>query len=271
MHKTALRVLLGILLCPIILWSAIGVVQQRHGSAHIVRGTQRIPVAKGTRIEQGDILETGRTAWVRIRMNDGTLISAAKNSHLKMSDFVYHKPQDSKATFDLLKGLFKIISGGIGKIAKKKFHVVVPGGTIGIRGTEFYVDIRRRYPRIYCTRGAILARNAFGEVAVPSGSQTQIPAGVRPDQPHPFTRNQIRALIRNLTARNTKKTPGTQSLVRKSKGGIISGNSRSTTQRKRTPIHIVPTDRTEDDQTQHQIRDTQRKKIPDTPVHCPTQ
>ncbi|NOX16251.1 MAG: FecR domain-containing protein [Epsilonproteobacteria bacterium] len=50
----------------------------------------------------------------------------------------------NKFAFDLnmKKGLASFESGKIGKLAPKVVHFRVPEGTIGIRGTKFYVEVK---------------------------------------------------------------------------------------------------------------------------------
>ena len=271
MHKLIYKSLIGILLYPMIIFGSIGVVKEQHGTAYIIRGSKHILIKQGSKIEPQDILKTGKNSWVKILMNDGTLISAAKNSKLKISDFVYDKPKNSKATFNFFKGLFKVISGGIGKVAKEKFKVTVPGGTIGIRGTEFYVDLRNKIPRIFCTKGAIFARNSLGEVLVPSGNQTFLRPQTKPAKPTSFSQRTIRSIIKRVTHNYGHKKPNLRTLIRKSKGGILGNGVHNHTLISKGTANTKSTNTDENDLSQTKTGIDQRHKAPNhTPIVCPS-
>jgi len=266
-----IRFWLGILLCQVMLAGSIGVVERYHGKSFIVRGAQRIVVSKGAKVELGDTVRTGLQAWVRIRMNDGTVISAAQRSNFVMKDFVYHKPRDSKATFGFIKGLFKVISGGIGKIARDRFKVTVPNGTIGIRGTEFYVNIKGERTRIFCTRGAIVASNGLGEAMVSSGEQTMLEKGKEPAKPKHFSSKKLRTLQRALSPSRKHSTANMRkTLIEKNKGGILAPGASPGDSQQGKYIRIEPEETREDDLSLNDTARNQQHDFPGTPIYCPT-
>jgi hypothetical protein len=151
--------------------ASVGVIQQFHGSVHVVRNTRTLPVTRRFKLEKADILRTGNNGWVRIRLNDNTRITVGKNAEMAIRDYLYNKSKQSKVTLWFSKGIFRTLSGAIGKVARKHFKVHTPTATIGIRGTEFYVRVSSEREQVLCTRGAIVFNNGQREILVDAGHQ----------------------------------------------------------------------------------------------------
>jgi hypothetical protein len=151
--------------------ASVGVIQDVRGSVHVIRDAQTLSAQKHFELKQADVLRTGNNGWVVIRLKDNTKIRAGKNAELIIRDYLYDKSSQSKVTLKFSKGVFKAISGAIGKVARKHFKIHTPTATIGIRGTEFYVRVSPRREQVLCTRGAVVFRNAEQEILLKAGHQ----------------------------------------------------------------------------------------------------
>jgi hypothetical protein len=151
--------------------ASVGVIQQFHGNVYVIRNTKTLSAKKHFKLKQADILRTGNNGWVTIRLKDNTRITAGKNAELIIRDYLYDKSSQSKVTLKFSKGIFKAISGAIGKVARKHFKIHTPTATIGIRGTEFYVRVSSRREQVLCTRGAVVFRNAQRQILLDAGHQ----------------------------------------------------------------------------------------------------
>src|SRR5476649_1542244 len=62
--------------------------------------------------------------------------------HVQIDNYAYDagKPDDDSASFNLVKGGLRSITGLLGKRNKERFALKTPTATIGIRGTTFIVD-----------------------------------------------------------------------------------------------------------------------------------
>lgn len=86
-------------------------------------------------IQKTDTIHT-QEGKVKLLFQDTTVVSLGKNSSLQIEDFLLDS-QNSRASFVTTKGVFKFVTGKIGRIAPQKFVIDTKTATIGIRGTEF--------------------------------------------------------------------------------------------------------------------------------------
>jgi hypothetical protein len=93
-------------------------------------------------VEQGDTLVSEKGTYALIRLIDGSTITLKPNTTFKIEAFAYaaDKPAEDSASFSLVKGGLRSITGLLGKRNKEKFELKTPTATIGIRGTTFDVD-----------------------------------------------------------------------------------------------------------------------------------
>lgn len=136
-------------------------------------------LAKGDTVYSGEIISSAANTFINIRYQDGGYTLIRPNSRFEISDYKFEgtaadasaadappapatpAPADgtsappsspitppkavqtgpSRAFFKLLKGGFRAVSGAIGKATREEYRVSTPVATIGIRGTDYEVDI----------------------------------------------------------------------------------------------------------------------------------
>jgi hypothetical protein len=131
------------LLVSLLFASDIAIVKKVTGDTYIKRAEKEIKVKVGDQLQKGDILITKKNGSIGVIFHDGTLLSLGENSVLSVDKYIF-KPANKEFAFDLnmKKGLATFESGKIGKLAPKVVNFKVPEGTIGIRGTKFYVEVK---------------------------------------------------------------------------------------------------------------------------------
>lgn len=104
-------------------------------------GTVKILAVK-SEVEQGDTLTAERNTYAQIRFVDNSEITLKPNTTFKIEAFAYDegKPEADSASFSLVKGGLRSVTGLLGKRNKEKFALKTPAATIGIRGTTFIAD-----------------------------------------------------------------------------------------------------------------------------------
>ncbi len=90
-------------------------------------------------VHAGETIVAGSNAFAQIRFSDGGLVSLRSGSEFRIDEYQFKGKEDGseKATFSLLKGGLRTISGRIGKTHKKNYRMNTPVATIGIRGTHY--------------------------------------------------------------------------------------------------------------------------------------
>lgn len=147
-------------------------------------------LALKSEIESGDTLVSEKNTYAQIRFIDNSEITLRPGTTFKVEDFAYEegKPEADQASFALVKGGLRSITGLMGKRNKEKFSLKTPNATIGIRGTTFiaqYVPSEAAPGRVAAplapglhvsvSDGAIVVTNSGGSLGFSAGQFGYVP------------------------------------------------------------------------------------------------
>jgi hypothetical protein len=140
-------------------------------------------ISIGSKVDEGDTVVTEKRTYARLKFNDGGEVTLKPNSQFKVEKYSYdrEKPKDDSASFNLIKGGLRTITGQIGKRGNQdSYKMKTPTATIGIRGTIYDAHFCQgdscgtTKPGLYLTvsNGSVVITNS-------GGSQTtlQVKAG----------------------------------------------------------------------------------------------
>ena len=119
-----------------------GTVKSVRGPANAVRAGQQIPLTVGTRLEPHDRIVTGDDALLGITLRDETLLSIGPRADVSLE--AYSFDQDShRGSFvaSIARGAMYMVTGLIGRRNRESVVVKTTTATIGIRGTEFVIEV----------------------------------------------------------------------------------------------------------------------------------
>lgn len=156
-------------------------------------GTVKVLSAKSA-VEQGDTLISEKDTYARIRFSDHSEITLKPNSQLKIDSFTFEEDRQEKdsATFSLVKGGLRAVTGALGKRSKEKVGVNTPTATIGIRGTIFiaeYIPPEQPAVAAYALAGVAALSP---ELLVPASlTMTDAPRGIAPLEVQPLRLAQV--------------------------------------------------------------------------------
>jgi len=104
-------------------------------------GTVKILSLK-SEVESGDTLVTEKNTYAQVKLIDNSEITLKPGTTFKIENFAFDegKPGGDSATFNLVKGGLRSVTGLLGKRNKEKFEMKTPSATIGIRGTTFIAE-----------------------------------------------------------------------------------------------------------------------------------
>jgi hypothetical protein len=93
-------------------------------------------------VESGDTLVTEKNTYAMVKFIDNSEITLKPSTTFKVENFSYDagKPDGDNASFNLVKGGLRSVTGPLGKRNKEKFAMKTPSATIGIRGTTFIAE-----------------------------------------------------------------------------------------------------------------------------------
>ncbi|MDP6773784.1 MAG: FecR domain-containing protein [Rhodospirillales bacterium] len=115
----------------------IGQIEAIDGTVEVIRadGT-RISLTKGDELFQGDVLESSPGAAIGVVLVDDSTFSMGENGRMVLDEMIYDADTGTgKAAFNMVQGVFSLVSGKIAESAPDQMTLTTPVGTIGIRGT----------------------------------------------------------------------------------------------------------------------------------------
>lgn len=133
----------------LVLWIGIaaaaepaGMIKTLRGKVSVDRAGQQQQAALGMPVHAGDRLRTGPDSAVGVTLRDDTRLAAGPDSQLLISEFRFDTTtQEGNFLVSMLKGTFNVITGLIAKQSPKDARFTTPTLSLGVRGTEFIVDV----------------------------------------------------------------------------------------------------------------------------------
>lgn len=124
-------------------WAEIGRIKNQVGEVFILRNGASIPAAAGFKLEQGDIVRTGKTGRVGIAFLDNTRMALGPSSRITLDTFAYDRSrQTGEFVTSVNRGSLGVVSGNIAKSKRDAMRVRTPTSMLGVRGTRFVVEVK---------------------------------------------------------------------------------------------------------------------------------
>lgn len=119
-----------------------GMVKTSSGQVSIERGGQKLIAVVGTQVYVSDKLRTAGDSTVGVTLRDSTLLSAGPNSLIIIDKFAYDTTsQAGSMSIGIRKGTLAVASGKIAKQTPESVDFHTPTSVLGVRGTEFAVEV----------------------------------------------------------------------------------------------------------------------------------
>lgn len=120
----------------------VGSISQVKGAAFLIRQDKSIPAKSHQQIMLNDILRTGSDGALGVILRDDTVLSLGPNSEFSVAEFAF-SPVEDKLSFvgKMTRGTATFLTGKIGQMRPEAVKVKTPNGTIGVRGTQFLVEV----------------------------------------------------------------------------------------------------------------------------------
>jgi hypothetical protein len=138
------------------------------------QGIERI-LNKGNELNANEVIQTNDNSKIHLSFSDGGRIALQENTTFKVEEYQFTGKEDGseKAFFNLAKGTLRSITGIIGHVNKKNYHINTPLATIGIRGTEFLVHVKDKL-NVHVAKGAVYITNKGGEITLTQGQSASV-------------------------------------------------------------------------------------------------
>jgi len=140
LKKLCIGMLLALMTGPA--FADIGRVKTVTGDASVERAGALLAAEPGLTLQESDVLVTGLDGKLGVTFVDNSRFSAGPNSRVELSRFRFNATtHDGEFDTRLQKGSLAIISGQIAKRKPDAMTVRTPSSILGVRGTEFVVEV----------------------------------------------------------------------------------------------------------------------------------
>lgn len=96
----------------------------------------------GDAVYAGERIRTSSAASAALMLQDDTRISLGERASIRVDRFDYDTTkQDGNALITVFRGITGFVSGLLAKSGGDRVRIRTPTATIGVRGTEFMVDV----------------------------------------------------------------------------------------------------------------------------------
>lgn len=141
------------------------------------------------------MVTTGEKARAQFRLEDGTIFTLGEKSELLIGKYLFKETEQPSASFELVKGVFRAVTGKITQTTRPNFKVKTPLGVIGIRGTDFwggYLEEDKIDVLFIDGEHSIVIENEFGTVELTEhGTGITIEKGKAPTQPKKWPQKKV--------------------------------------------------------------------------------
>jgi hypothetical protein len=124
-----------IILFSSLLFANIGTITSIKGEVIIKRDFNTIPATVGMSLKEKDTILTQKDSRALLLFKDNTTIAVGKNSSFSIDEYLFDD-KNSKVSFRFGNGIYRTVTGLIGKINPKRFKILTPTASIGIRGSD---------------------------------------------------------------------------------------------------------------------------------------
>lgn len=121
---------------------AAGVVKTIKGTVQIEHAGSSASAAIGSDVFSSDRVVTGPESSVGITLRDTTQLSAGANTILELNQFAFDATtHDGVLNATVKHGSLSVISGKLAKARPDAVRFSTPTTTLGVRGTEFIIEV----------------------------------------------------------------------------------------------------------------------------------
>lgn len=120
----------------------VGTVVATRGAVTAVDAAgRRRELTAGKAVRRGDTVSTRGDAGARLKFNDGERMDLRRNSRIRVRSWSLPDVGPGRRVIGLLAGGLRAVSGAIGNRAEDVYRTVTPAATMGIRGTDYSLQI----------------------------------------------------------------------------------------------------------------------------------
>lgn len=126
----------------------IGQIKVARGDVQIQRGATKEAAKVGMGIQASDVVLTGTDGAAGLTFTDNSLVSVGPNSVFAIDKYAFDSTTHAgEFEGNLKKGKLAAVSGKMVKQSPESMKIRTPSAVMGVRGTEFVVQVDERAAR----------------------------------------------------------------------------------------------------------------------------
>ena len=123
--------------------AAAGIFKAVEGEVVLLKGEARSTPKVGQALAETDRIQTGPKSGAAVTLADGTVVSIGANSTVSLNTMRYEPVgQTGNLALQIVQGTLRMITGTLGKTQPDNVKVSTPSAIIGVRGTDFIVEVK---------------------------------------------------------------------------------------------------------------------------------
>ncbi|MBQ6656189.1 MAG: FecR domain-containing protein [Ottowia sp.] len=120
-----------------------GTFKSVQGEVTVVKGEEKRAATVGAGLHETERVLTGADGMTSLVLKDGTVLSIGNNSTFDLAQFKFDSTtHEGNVLVSLLRGSMRMVTGLIAKLKPEDVKVVTPTTVIGVRGTDFIVEVK---------------------------------------------------------------------------------------------------------------------------------
>ncbi len=176
------KIIFILLLNVSLLFGEIGKITGVKGEASVKRASQILVANVGFGLEKNDEISTKDKSKVLVLFQDGTSVTVGKSSTMRVNEYIQDAmtPQNNKANIGFGQGVFRTITGKIGKSNPDGFKLETKSASLGIRGSDGTTLVNENGNVKHTTNsgGFYIVNKATGQsFEIPKGTTATFEAG----------------------------------------------------------------------------------------------
>jgi hypothetical protein len=173
-----------------------GEVLAAKGESFVDAGGKRSALKVGDAVQVGDTVEVSDGAKLKLRMVDGSVLSAASGTRVTIESYVA-QPRDAKLA--LAAGLLRAVVAKVGQPAR--FEVDTATGVAAVRSTDWFIRIVGEATHVGVLEGRVRLASAATHraVEIPAGQGARVESGHNPVPPHVWSQAEFDDVIARTT------------------------------------------------------------------------
>jgi hypothetical protein len=119
-----------------------GTLKVVQGDVSLVKGDMHRMAVLGGGVAESERIVTGPGALASLLLKDGTVVAVGPGTTVDLSRFQFEPTTQSGGMLvHLLQGSMRVVTGLLGKLHPDKVAFTTPTSVIGVRGTDFIVEV----------------------------------------------------------------------------------------------------------------------------------